>query len=67
MTVFIRLSMSRRNFLIMFCLFVFFSSEIANALGKDNLQKCYDVMANVQNDDLVKVNLQLSRNIIMYP
>lgn len=64
MTVFI--SMSQRNFLIIFCLFFFFS-EIANALGKDNLQKCYDVMANVQNDDLVKVNLQLSRNIIMYP
>lgn len=32
-------------------------SEIADALGKDNLQKCYDVMANVQNDDLVKAFL----------
>lgn len=44
----------------MFC-FGFFVSEIADALGKDNLQKCYDVMANVQNDDLVKVDLQFLR------
>ena len=31
-------------------------SEVASAIGKDNLQKCYDVMANVQDEELVKVS-----------
>ncbi|XP_062598411.1 uncharacterized protein LOC134259826 isoform X2 [Saccostrea cucullata] len=32
-------------------------SEVANALGRDNLQKCYDVMANVQDEEIVKALL----------
>nr|XP_022301390.1 serine/threonine-protein kinase Nek6-like isoform X1 [Crassostrea virginica] len=32
-------------------------SEVASAIGKDNLQKCYDVMANVQDEELVKALL----------
>jgi NAD(P)H-nitrite reductase large subunit len=33
----------------------FSHSEVGRAIGKDNLQKCSDVMANVKDEALVKV------------